>query len=370
MKSNLDHYTEFVQSWINYAFDKRGKLNIIIIGNTGIGKSTLINEIFEGNLAETGDGRPVTKSVREISREKIPVSIFDTRGFEKENYAEIIEELDNLIEEKRKSNHPQEHIHIAWLCILEDSRRIEDADIKLVEMLSKKIPVVVVITKCISDQGFKKEVERLLPQARNVIQTRAKEIILDDDEVTLPPKNLDKLIELTMELVPESVKNAVAAAQHVNLRIKQIRSQGAVAIFTTSAGVGNIATSLVPTLNISLPIAVQVAMIIAISTIWGLPITKTFIISLVFGAAATMAVPNIANALLKLIPGIGTAVGSTVDPALTAIVGEAYIATLTVLSKRNPNRLSTEKEIKIEFYHQLQDHLKLFWHRLRHGTNL
>ena len=35
-------------------------LNIIIIGKSGVGKSTLINTLFRGNFAETGLGRPVT----------------------------------------------------------------------------------------------------------------------------------------------------------------------------------------------------------------------------------------------------------------------------------------------------------------------
>src|SRR5437588_436601 len=124
MNFSFDHYTDFVQKWVNFAFQQRGRLNIIIIGDTGVGKSTLINAVFEGELAETGDGRSVTPEITEISKENIPVSVFDTRGFEKENYTKILNDIDNLIETKRKSNRPQEHIHIAWLCILEDSRRV------------------------------------------------------------------------------------------------------------------------------------------------------------------------------------------------------------------------------------------------------
>ena len=38
-------------------------LNIIIIGKSGVGKSSLINSLFRGNFAETGLGRPVTSEI-------------------------------------------------------------------------------------------------------------------------------------------------------------------------------------------------------------------------------------------------------------------------------------------------------------------
>ena len=41
-----------------------GHINILIAGRSGVGKSTLINAVFEGNLAATGQGRPVTQHTR------------------------------------------------------------------------------------------------------------------------------------------------------------------------------------------------------------------------------------------------------------------------------------------------------------------
>ncbi|MBQ6543866.1 MAG: 50S ribosome-binding GTPase, partial [Clostridia bacterium] len=40
------------------------RLNIVVAGKTGVGKSTLINSIFRENLAETGMGKPVTAHMR------------------------------------------------------------------------------------------------------------------------------------------------------------------------------------------------------------------------------------------------------------------------------------------------------------------
>lgn len=57
-------------------------LNIVVIGKSGVGKSTLINSLFRGNVAETGLGRPVTQEIRKIEKKDYPLAIYDTPGFE------------------------------------------------------------------------------------------------------------------------------------------------------------------------------------------------------------------------------------------------------------------------------------------------
>lgn len=158
------------------ALRNRGKVNIVVAGKTGVGKSTLVNAVFQGNLAETGDGRPVTKTTREIKKDGVPLSIFDTRGLEISEYKNTVHELEKLIQDKNKSEDPNQHIHIAWICVMEGSRRVEDAEIKLVEMLDKYIPVVGVITKSVSDSGFRQTVQELLPKTRNVVSVLAKDM--------------------------------------------------------------------------------------------------------------------------------------------------------------------------------------------------
>ena len=44
------------------------KLNILILGKSGVGKSTLINSVFREELADTGIGHPVTPKIREIKK--------------------------------------------------------------------------------------------------------------------------------------------------------------------------------------------------------------------------------------------------------------------------------------------------------------
>jgi len=352
-------FVELLKQKLDEAIERRGRVNILIAGKSGVGKSTLINAVFQGNFAETGDGRPVTMATKEIKKEGIPLSIFDTRGLEISEFKNTVQELEKLIQDKGKSKDPNEHIHIAWLCVMEDSRRVEDAEIKLTEMLDKYIPVIGVVTKSVSDNGFRQTVQELLPQTRNVVRVLANEIVLDGG-YKIPAMGLDKLVELTMTLVPETQRDAFAAAQRVSLNHKRQRAHGIVAGAAVAAGGAGAAP--LPFADALAIIPLQISMLAGINAVWGLPLSTSFLGMLVSGAitgsAGTAAGRAAVGALLKLIPGAGSVIGGVINASvaatLTTAFGEAYIATLYVLTKDNPDRIPTAEEIRDEFMRQLK----------------
>jgi predicted GTPase len=59
-----------------------GRANIAVIGNAGVGKSTLISAIFGFNIAEAGVGRAVTREITYCEYPTGAVGFFDTRGIE------------------------------------------------------------------------------------------------------------------------------------------------------------------------------------------------------------------------------------------------------------------------------------------------
>lgn len=189
---------ELAKKALEEALRERGHANVLIAGRTGVGKSTLINSIFQGKFATTGQGRPVTQNTREITKQEIPLSIFDTRGLEMADFAATIKALRSFVSERHHDRDQRKHIHVAWVCLAEDLRRVEEAESQLTVMLAEFMPVVGVITKARADQGFRMEVQRLLPAAKNVIRVRAIQEQLDDG-YTLPPMGLVELVQLTME---------------------------------------------------------------------------------------------------------------------------------------------------------------------------
>ena len=90
---------ELIQNEVEDALKSRGDVNLIVAGKTGVGKSTLVNAVFQGKLAATGQGEPVTQNTREITKEGIPVSLFDTRGLELDDYDETVDQLSRTTKE-------------------------------------------------------------------------------------------------------------------------------------------------------------------------------------------------------------------------------------------------------------------------------
>ena len=162
------------------AYEERGYANVLIAGRTGVGKSTLINSVFQGNLAKTGQGRPVTENTREITKEGVPLSVFDTRGLEMADFSGTLGSLEKFVSDRHSEPDEKRHIHVAWVCAAEDSRRVEDAETELTAMLFEFVPVIGVITRSRADQGFRAKVQRLLPQAKNVVRVRALREQFDD----------------------------------------------------------------------------------------------------------------------------------------------------------------------------------------------
>jgi uncharacterized protein (DUF697 family)/GTP-binding protein EngB required for normal cell division len=353
------HIVDEVRKQVEEALRKRGRVNIVIAGRSGVGKSTLINAVFHGRIAETGQGRPVTQEAREYTKEDVPVSILDTRGLEMAGYRETLKSLEALVRDRARDPDAQRHLHVAWLCLSEDSRRVEDGDIEAAEMLSRYMPVLAVITKARNDQGFRAEVQKLLPQARNVMRVRAL-AETDDEGNTLKPRGLPELVDTTMELVPESQRNAFAAAQRVSIEQKRKRAHGIVAAAaTTSAAIG--ATPL-PFADAVLLIPTQVGMLAGITGVFGLPMTEAFLSTLVGSAitalGATFTGQGILSGLLKLVPGAGTLVGGVIAAAtataLTTMFGEAYIAVLSKLMEARAGELPTAEEVARAFREEIE----------------
>ena len=90
----------------------------MIIGSSVVGKSTLINELFEEKLAEEGNGTSCTKNKIRYESKKFPfLNLYDTVGTEVGKAHDLNDVENDTLEEitqKLNNNDPNEHIH----CVL------------------------------------------------------------------------------------------------------------------------------------------------------------------------------------------------------------------------------------------------------------
>ncbi|VDR24302.1 GTP-binding protein Der [Raoultella terrigena] len=341
-----------INAILNDAVNDMPVANIIVIGKTGVGKSSLINSVFRGNFAETGVGKSVTDNIKVIKKVGVPLQIIDTQGLEVADYEKTRLKIESYINENNNSELSENYVHLAWLCISDTGKRYEEAEINLAKYLvSKGIPIIVVLTKTNSfrNNEFADEVRKVFKAySHKVCAIRAlEEIIYDEDDAdeilgVRKIKGIDELIQASYEVIPSAQKKAFSNALSIKnkkaLDIKKEQAEKEVLAATALAAAA--AAAPVPFSDAFTLVPIQIGMIAKISYTFGMDVSKTalttMVTSLVGAGSAVFIGRTVVTGLLKMIPGIGTVVGgaisATTASAITKVMGDAYVLVLYTLA--------------------------------------
>ena len=314
------------------------KPNILICGVTGIGKSTLIRDIFAMSEAEGPEignrGRARTTGVHPYSPAGATMTLYDSQGYEiGTDEHKYMKEVLKVIDDKIKM-HPdemQEHIHEVWYCVSAANNRFFEADEKMIRKIRQKykIPVMVILTKvdCVDEDGIiylKKAILEKLPDI-SIFTYACDEKTADwDEESRKKYVQKDEIIEWALDHLDQSLRAGFIPAVKKSLEVK--RNYIARKVIPKYAGMAWATVAATSIISVpftdSVPLmALQVKMCYEIIKGYGIRTEGQQIAANLVGTSAVSVFGrSLASNLIRVIPVAGGIVNATVNTTVAASV--------------------------------------------------
>ncbi|OOC31704.1 GTPase [Helicobacter pylori] len=107
---------------------EKPKMNVLLMGGTGVGKSSLINALFGKEIAKAGVGKPITQHLEKYIDEQKGLILWDTKGIEDKDYHDTMQSIKKEMEDSFKTLDEKEAIDVAYLCVKETSSRVQERE--------------------------------------------------------------------------------------------------------------------------------------------------------------------------------------------------------------------------------------------------
>lgn len=344
-----------------------GKGNVLLIGNSGVGKSTLVNAVLGENLAITGYGtKGTTTELKVYENGTLPFRVIDTVGFTPVKGMikftnPAVKSVQELSKKWAGDNDDDNDIHAIWFCVDGSAAKLFESTVKdLLDATKiwKSVPIITVITKSYSEPDRERNIRMVESAFANYSDSRKPVRIIPvvaqpyylTETAFAPQTNIAELIDITNEILPEGMKAAETDIADYQLTRKRKFAHAAAAAATVSAA--TIGAVPVPFADAMLLGPIEVAEITGIAKIYGigkgdeLNLLKNTIVEV--GTVSTAA--KAAISALKAIPGVNLATGivnAVIAGGIVAALGEGsiFIFEQIALGKRDPSDIDWVKKV-------------------------
>ena len=343
---------KFFREGLSQALRGKNRLNVMLAGRVGVGKSTLVNAIFGEPIAPTGVGSSITQSIQRYVRPNLPISVYDTPGIELGVDADPIAR-NYLAEIKKQMGEDDTRVHFCLYCVRTRDERFETVESDIVRALAKDVLVALVLTQCPTpdDHRALKFAQYLTSLGLPILDGQCFMTLAEEDRVAgvkLAPHGLPDLVRSIYHQLPDAERHTLASCQRVSLELKIAEARRSVNVNVGKAAL--IAATPIPLAD-SIPLsALQISMLGQISTIMGFRVDPKAIATAFAAVLGVASVARTAASFLKLFPGSGTTINTTIASSTTKILGEVFINACTnVLMRQAAGEYIHQDDIVSEF---------------------
>ena len=247
------------------------KPNVLVVGVTGAGKSSIINAVFGSKIAQVGVGQSVTKHFDRFAPDDLPVVVYDSKGLEDGLHEEFLSDTKTFFTKLRSEPQLGDQIHVIWYVINSAWARFEPFESFLVSQIFSPIPIIFLINKCdVSNveqlsslknliESFEfpnlKGIFYIVADRKNLSQSwcpncysddvtfkkKTNELVCDECNKTFAMSlssrkysNLDKVVELTTKLLPDLAKEAFLFSQQNSFQEKDKHAKEIIKHFSST----------------------------------------------------------------------------------------------------------------------------------------
>lgn len=370
-EENIQHFQQAYQQKLEEW--KKDKPTVLLAGRTGVGKSSLVNAVFDHEAAQVGTGRPVTKHYTRYEGELM--TIYDTQGWELGEDKEKVfyEDTQKLLEQATG----EDGIDIVWYMLDAPSSRFTDFDADLALNAFGGLGVLFILTKC--DIAHSEQISALrqaiddvdIPNCLGVVEVAASPQSMRG-RAAPEAFGLQEVVTQTLKALPDAKKIVFSVAQNVDLKQKDAASKNLIRNHVTAAFMAGFMP--IPFGDAALLVPIQIMLIAHLARVYNIdirnaPVWVSFIIEQVVATLGR----GTAGRLLKMFPGAGIIMGGTITGSVaasfTAAIGFAFRTVFHEMYKLKQQ--GKESLISDQWTAQLLEAtLRTVWEELKNNPNI
>jgi uncharacterized protein (DUF697 family)/GTP-binding protein EngB required for normal cell division len=320
--------------------------NVLICGQTGVGKSSALNFIFRSDVTPVGHGEPCTRDIRLFKSDYI--NIYDSEGYElgsekQKRYGELL--FDEFLD-KKYGVADTEAVHLIWYAVSGAGKRFTDTDKNLVKrMQNGDYAVCVLLTKIdeLDETDLASMVKTIKGELPSVEVFRLSTIKNDELQKFC---DWDKLIEWSNSRLPDIFKDRFVAGLRVGLKEK--RKQAAIAVALATSAAAATGASPIPFSDAALLVPIQTGMILKILGLYGVTLRDGSIAGIVSSIGMTALGKAAVGGLFKLIPGLGSLIGAVINASVAGALTGALGAALSEVCHTYCKDMLDGKEVTLD----------------------